>query len=463
MKTNLIEWARVRRYPMSLSLAASALVVGCAVPPEQSSSYPPAPAAATPSAQVYAPSPSTSSPSSAAVAQAPSSAAPAAAAPSSPAPSAPTAAAAPPPPPPVLPYDQAVLNAANALLGGAQLAGGDSAKYTLVIDPLIDGVTGMQSNATRSMGERLVKLIQEKYPRFDVQRFSASNVSKSPLVLIGTFTGVNAQRQTAGVREAYRICFALADLKTGKLVSKGLAFAQTDGVDATPITYFQDAPAWTEDPATLGYIRTCQGTKPGDPINPLYVDRVLTGATISEGIDAYNAGRYKESLELFENALNSPQGNQLRVYNGLYLANWKLGRRAAAAESFGKVVDFGVQNKRLATKFLFRPGTTAFFSDPAVSGPYPIWLKEIASRTSTANVCLEITGHTSATGPAPLNERLSALRAEYVKKRLETEAPLLVKRTIANGVGSRENMVGNGRDDATDALDRRVEFKVIGC
>jgi hypothetical protein len=24
-------------------------------------------------------------------------------------------------------------------------------------------------------------------------------------------------------------------------------------------------------------------------------------------------------------------------------------------------------------------------------------------------------------------------------------------------------MVGNGRDDATDALDRRVEFKVIGC
>jgi hypothetical protein len=280
MKTSLIEWARVRRYPMSFSLAASALVVGCAVPPEQSSSYPAAPAAATQSAQVYAPAPSTpqagggqSSPSSAAVAQAPSSAAPAAAAPSA------APAAAPPPPPPVLPYDQAVLNAANALLGGAQLSGGDSAKYTLVIDPLIDGVTGMQSNATRSMGDRLVKLIQEKYPRFDVQRFSASNVSKSPLVLIGTFTGVNAQRQTAGVREAYRICFALADLKTGKLVSKGLAFAQTAGVDATPITYFQDAPAWTEDPATLGYIRTCQGTKAGDPINPLYVDRVLTGAT----------------------------------------------------------------------------------------------------------------------------------------------------------------------------------------
>jgi hypothetical protein len=34
---------------------------------------------------------------------------------------------------------------------------------------------------------------------------------------------------------------------------------------------------------------------------------------------------------------------------------------------------------------------------------------------------------------------------------------------IANGVGSRQTMIGTGRDDATDALDRRVEFKVIGC
>jgi len=340
---------------------------------------------------------------------------------------------------------------------------GGPAKYTVVIDPLIDGVTGMQSNATRSMGDRIAKLIQEKYPQFEVQRFSAANVSKAPLVLIGTFTGVNSKRQTSGTREAYRICFALADLKTGKLVSKGLAFAQMDGVDATPLGYFQDAPAWTEDPSTLGYIRTCQGTKAGDPINPLYVDRVLTGAVISEGVDAYNAGRYKDALELFESALNAPEGHQLRVFNGLYLANWKLGRRTAAAESFGKVVDFGVEHKRLATKFLFRPGTTAFYPDPAVSGPYPIWLKEIASRASKANVCLEVSGHTSPTGPEPLNDRLSLLRAEYVKKRLESEAPALAKRTIANGVGSRETLIGTGRDDVSDALDRRVEFKVIGC
>ncbi len=36
-------------------------------------------------------------------------------------------------------------------------------------------------------------------------------------------------------------------------------------------------------------------------------------------------------------------------------------------------------------------------------------------------------------------------------------------RMIATGRGYRDNLVGTGRDDASDALDRRVEFKVIGC
>ena len=100
-----------------------------------------------------------------------------------------------------------------------------------------------------------------------------------------------------------------------------------------------------------------------------------------------------------------------------------------------------------------------------MTDPYPVWLKAIASRASSGSSCLEVTGHTSATGPEPLNERLSLLRAEYVKAQLEASAQALAlaKRTIAAGMGSRQTMVGSGRDNASDALDRRVEFKVIGC
>lgn len=94
---------------------------------------------------------------------------------------------------------------------------------------------------------------------------------------------------------------------------------------------------------------------------------------------------------------------------------------------------------------------------------YLTWLKTIAQQTNSSDKCLEITGHTSPTGPEPLNERLSLIRAEYIKSRLAQATPGLERRLIANGLGSKQTMVGNGRDDASDALDRRVEFKVIGC
>jgi outer membrane protein OmpA-like peptidoglycan-associated protein len=369
-------------------------------------------------------------------------------------------------PPPVQTYDNAVLSAATALFKNAKLPAEGmpaQARYAVVIDPLIDGMTGAQSVTTQAMGIRLATMMRDQYPQYEVKAFSAANVAKSPLVLIGTFTGVNAERKTAGPREAYRICLALADLRSGKLVSKGLAFATPDGVDPTPLAFFRDAPAWSEDPATEGYIKTCQGTKAGDPINPLYLDRILAASLVSEAINAYDSGRYQEALELYNNALSTPAGDQFRVHNGIYLANWKLGRRLQAEAAFAKIVDYGLTHRRLAVKFLFRPGSTSFVADPKLSGPYPIWLRSIARRTTGTNNCLEITGHTSPTGPEPLNERLSLLRAEYVKSRLEGAVPALAKRMIANGVGSRQTMVGTGRDDASDALDRRVEFKVIGC
>ncbi|MBL8259062.1 MAG: OmpA family protein [Candidatus Competibacteraceae bacterium] len=358
------------------------------------------------------------------------------------------------------------MKAANDLFGRAQLPEGSGrapARYTLVIDPLIDGVSGAQSVATRSMEARLVELVQEKYPQFAVQPFSAAAVAQSPIVLVGTFTGVNPEGKTEGAREAYRVCLALADLKSGKIIAKGTARARPEGVDITPTPHFQDSPAWVPDKATEGYIKTCQGTKAGDPISAAYADRILTAALISEAIDAYNNRQYPAALDLYQSALRSPGGEQLRVYNGLYLTSWKLGRRNEALEAFGKIVDHGLANQRLAVKFLFKPGSTEFWPDRQVSGPYPLWLKQIAQRTSAHQGCLEIVGHTSRTGPEPINERLSTLRAERVKTRLEAGAPALRARTIANGVGSKETLIGTGTDDARDALDRRVEFKVVQC
>lgn len=403
----------------------------------------------------------------------PPAAAPAPAAETQPAaePPPPVAVVAPPPaatpappsaPPPILPFDEAVLAAASNVLGKAQLPA--DARYNVVIDPLIDGVTGAQTATTQAMGARLAKLIQDSYPRYTVQPFRASTVQQGPLILIGTFTGVNNERKTEGKREAYRICFALADLKTGKLVSKGLAFARAEGVDPTPLPFFRDSPVWLDDAATTGYIRTCQGTRAGDPINPNYLDRVVTAATIAEAIDAYANNQFADALKLYETALASPGGDQLRVHTGLYLTNLKLRRMDAARKAFGEVIDQGLDAKRLGVKFLFRPGTAALWTDPKAGPlPYPMWLGEIASRAAKRQTCLELGGHTSASGTEPLNERLSLLRADSVMKSIQAVSPAMSKRMATKGYGSTMTLVGTGRDDLSDALDRRVELIVKDC
>lgn len=372
-----------------------------------------------------------------------------------PPPPAPVAAAPTPPPAPV-PFDQAVQNAATAVL--AATPKGDTERV-VVIDPLVSGVTGEQSVATRTIGTRITSIAQDRFPQFKVSPFTANAVGKSPLVMVGTFTPVNASNQPTGEREAFRFCLVMADLASGKIVAKSVARAQPHGVDSSPIAFFRDSPAWTDDASTKAYIDTCQASKVGDAINPLYVSGILASAIVSDAIDAYDDGRYRDALELYRNALTTPSGKQLRVYNGVYLATSKVGAKPESAQAFGDLVDYGLDKNKLAVKLLFKPGSTAFENTGPLASDYPMWLREIAERGAARNACLDVVGHTSKSGSVELNQQLSLARARIVQARIERQAPALHGRIMSEGAGDAAPLVGTGADNASDALDRRVEFK----
>jgi outer membrane protein OmpA-like peptidoglycan-associated protein len=374
----------------------------------------------------------------------------------------PAPAAAAPPPAPIA-FDAALLKAADDLLSKVQLDDSTD-KVDLVIDPLIDGVTGAQSNATHLEEKRIIELIKTSYPRFRVLPFSAKSIARQPLVLIGTFTAINNDGDATGPRDAYRICLAMADLRNRMIVSKGVARALPEGVDPTPDPFFNDSPGFARDAATEAYVRSCQQKKIGEALDETYGDGILAATLVNEGIEAYNAGRYRAALDLYLRAVQMPGGEQLRVYNGIYLASYKLHRTRTAMDAFGRVIDFGLRNSdRLAIKFLFKPGSTQFYNDPGARVPYNAWIGKIAERTAMNRSCLEVIGHTSATGLTTVNDRLSVLRADFIKERVESEETSLQGRLLASGKGSREMIVGTGRDDPSDALDRRVEFKVLQC
>jgi hypothetical protein len=361
-------------------------------------------------------------------------------------------------------FDEAVNVATDGLVAQLQQRPGPStktdAKRGLVIDPMVDAASGQQTAATLLLEQRVVERLRSSSSQLDVMPFQVPNLSQAQYLLTGTMARVASSQP--GAPQVFEINLAVTDLKDGMVVAQASSRARDEGVDTNPTPYYRDSPVVVKDQVVDGYIATAK-TPPGRPADPVYFERVATATVVSEATIAYNGGSYQDALALYQTASAKPGGEQLRVLNGIYLASWKLGRKNEAEDAFGKVVALGLSSNNLGVKFLFNPGTTNFWSDPQVSGPYGFWLRQIARQAVVAKVCMHVVGHTSLTGSQAYNDRLSLQRAVYIKKRLDTEAPELASRTRASGVGFRETLVGTGTDDARDALDRRVEFKIVGC
>jgi outer membrane protein OmpA-like peptidoglycan-associated protein len=331
-------------------------------------------------------------------------------------------------------------------------------KRALVIDPMLDAASGQQTALTRLLEQRVTDRLRSQHPQFELLPFQSAGLPRAQYLVTGTLV----RGAGSGARKPFQINLALVELSSRNVLAQASALARDDGLDTRPTPYYQDSPIVVKDQAIDGYIRTA-ATAPGQSGNAYYLERLAAAATIHEATNAYNAGQYEQALDLYRGASAAPTGEQLRALNGVYLASWKLGRTADAEQAFGRVVGYGLATRNLGVKFLFNPGTTEFWSDPKVNGPYAIWLRQIARQAGASKVCMNVVGHTSRTGSEQVNDRLSQARALAIKQKLETEVADLNTRTRASGMGWRENLIGTGTDDVSDALDRRVEFKITDC
>jgi tetratricopeptide (TPR) repeat protein len=360
-------------------------------------------------------------------------------------------------------FEEAVAQATDGLVGQVQKGPALLAKLnkrSVVLDPMLDAATGQQTAATALLETRVSERLAAKADVFEILPFQSANLSKAQLLLTGTMTRVAGDGRA--LKRALQIQLALTDLKTGVVAAQASALARDDGLDHTPLAYYRDSPVLVKDKVIEGYART-SATPPGQRGDAFYLERIAEATTIHEATTLYNQERYVEALGRYRSALAMPTGEQLRVVNGIYLASVKLGRTAEAEQAFGRVVALGIAYNELGVKFLFNPGSTQFWSDPRVSGAYPMWLRQIARESTGAKVCMNIVGHTSRTGSEPANDALSLQRANFIRERLAAEAQSLAAKTKTSGMGFRQNIVGSGTDNAVDALDRRVEFKIVPC
>jgi outer membrane protein OmpA-like peptidoglycan-associated protein len=362
-----------------------------------------------------------------------------------------------------VPFENAIARAGQQLLAQARGTVGNDARV-LVIDPLIDANTGAQTVSTVKMGEQLESIVKQRHANWKLQPLTRQALDSKPLLLIGTLTPVNVTRAVDTVPDAFRVWLTVIDLRTGKVVAKQLDRSTIDSVNPEPLKFYSDSPTWHKDKTVLGYIASCQvNTNIGDAADPDYLARLPAAAVVNEAILAYSAGRVPAAHQLYKEAASLADPGDLRVLNGLYLTSWQLGQRDGARDAFNKLVASGLDLKRVPMKFLFKPGGTEFNSIGDLSQQYQLWVASLAQEVGKAQACVRIVGHTSRTGSARLNETLSRQRAETMQRLLERSNRALGTRLTAAGVGSREALIGLGTDDQRDALDRRVEFRVVDC
>ena len=380
----------------------------------------------------------------------------------SPVPPAPPPPAAPPPPTSPAPFTDVVARAGEQLLRDAQSAIGGGPRE-LIIDPLIDASTGQQTAGTVQMGQQLSALIKTRVPQWSVRQLTRATLSNRPLLLIGTLTAINTKNAKDENADAFRVCLVLIDLRSGKLIAKRVDRATVATVAAEPTPFFRDSPTWALDQTAVAYIKSCQGSSPGDTIDPGYLLRLPAAAIINEAQAAFAENKPAEAYRLFREVQPIADRDDLRVLNGLYVASWRLGRKKEAAETFGKIVGVGLDTKKLPIKIFFNPGSTTLLASADLQAQYAVWLREVATQVGVRETCMKVVGHTSRTGDAAANVVLSQKRASLVKQTLERQNKSLAARLASEGVGSRDIIVGLGTDDLRDALDRRVEFRTVDC
>ncbi|NOT45782.1 MAG: OmpA family protein [Acidobacteria bacterium] len=359
-------------------------------------------------------------------------------------------------PPPPVPLGEIGLAEAITFVAAdltAQL--GDSRTWLLAVDPLLDKTTGQQTVASLRVQDELMQALSTTPSLMSVQDLGADTAEQTGLVGTGTLAPGDAPGR-------YLLNVALTDRASGIVVAQSVARFREPNLDRSPTAFYRDSPSVVRDRTVEGYVRTAE-TPSGRLADALYVEQLPTEALMATALDEYNAGRYDTALTAYTTAAARPNGQTLRTFNGLYLTNMRLNRAAEAEEAFGRIVTLGLATNNLAVKLLFLPGTTNFLADANFSGAYPMWIRQISRGASASRACLHIVGNTSASGTLALNEALSLARATAVRDLLQQEAPALAGRLRVSGVGPQRNIVGTGADDASDAIDRRVEFEVEDC
>ncbi len=191
---------------------------------------------------------------------------------------------------------------------------------------------------------------------------------------------------------------------------------------------------------------------------------LLARLLLAEGGRLEAQGRCRDALQHYEPAALQPGPTQGQALAAIYLCQWQLQQPKAAQATFGRFIAHELAQGRLPLKLLFQPGETRYLAEPRISGPYGIWLRQLAGPLLGSQACLSLIGHA---GPSAIEQGAAELplrRAQTVQQQLVVLAPALAGRLRSEAAApDLPPLIGSASDDWRDALDRRVSFRLRPC
>ncbi len=365
----------------------------------------------------------------------------------------------PPPASGPLKYEAAVRQAADELfvqVDNIRRAEHLSPGLRVVSDPVIDADTGEVFEISRRLEELMEDEARLKFPKLTVSEMSSLNIDKADYVITGIIP-LEQYRDSPG--KLRHLSMSALDKDTGRIVAHSDVWLADGDLKFELTPMYRDSPMYLKDKRVEALIATTKAPV-GSVADKEYLNSLTTSALLSEASSAYDRGEHLVALGLFIKASQRSDGKVMKTYSGLYQSYFKLKKTGDAGQAFAALVALGMRENNLGVKFLFNVDATEFYGEQDNLDQYEIWLREIAKNIAKSKSCVQIVGHASRSGTEEHNQILSENRATTVFHKLEAEASEVGDKASASGVGTRENIIGTGANDASDAIDRRVEFKI---
>ncbi len=329
---------------------------------------------------------------------------------------------------------------------------------TVPVEEFFSTQSAEVSTSGRALQQQLATTLSGTFAPLKFVPLDTASASNAQWVLLASYA-TPSPSETLPAGSWVRLQVAMVESSTGRVLTRISTYLDATQFNAEPTQFFKDAPMYFTDERHRQRVdvMSAQSQPSGSLGSALQIQSEL-----SDAIAAYEGNRLPEAEQRFLK-VRTLAANHPGALTGLYQTYWKLGRKTDAEQAFSDLVGAGVDAGSLSVKLLFKVGGTAFVDSADLSTQYRLWLKSVGQVASSKDRCVDVTGHASKSGAAEYNDRLSLQRAESIVALIAQTSRDARTRFKSAGRGFQETIVGTGANDATDAIDRRVEFKVRAC